>query len=253
MSWQERLGSPAEARWLSRYAPPGEIDALVERRLAGEPLQYLLGEWGFRTLALACDPRALIPRPETEQVVETALSVLRGVRRPVVVDLGTGTGAIALSVAAEFPSAEVWATDVVPGALEVAAENRARTGLPVALRLGGWYEALPESVRGRVDLVVSNPPYVSEAEWPALAAEVRREPYAALVAGPGSNGFPGLAAVEAVLRGAPGWLAASGAVVVEVAPHQAAVAVAVARDAGFAEVRVERDLAGLERTVVARS
>jgi release factor glutamine methyltransferase len=252
MSWEERLGSPAEARWLSRYAPPEQIEALVERRLAGEPLQYLLGEWDFRTLTLSVDPRALIPRPETEQVVEEALDLLRWVRRPVVVDLGTGTGAIALSVAAEVADSEVWATDLDSDALSLAEENRARTGLPVALRQGRWYEALPEELRGRVDLVVSNPPYVSAEEWPALDPEVHCEPKVALVAGPGSDGTPGLEAIEEVLLGATEWLGPPGAVVVEVAPHQAAAAGAVARNAGFDEVRVVCDLAGRERTVVAR-
>ncbi len=252
MSWEERLGSPAEARWLSRYAPPGEIEALVERRLAGEPLQYLLGEWAFRTLTLTVDRRALIPRPETEQVVEEALDLLRWVRCPVVVDLGTGSGAIALSVAAEVEEAQVWATDVDAGALALAAENRARTALPVALRRGRWFAALPAELRGRVDLVISNPPYVSAEEWPALDPEVRREPKVALVAGPGTDGTPGLAAIEEVLLGAPAWLGPAGAVVVEVAPQQAGSAAAMARRAGFADVRVARDLAGRERTVVAR-
>jgi release factor glutamine methyltransferase len=252
MSWEERLGSPTEARWLSRYAPPEQIEALVERRLAGEPLQYLLREWAFRALTLSVDRRALIPRPETEQVVEEALNVLRWVRRPVVVDLGTGTGAIALSLSAEVADAEVWATDVDSEALSLAADNRARTGLPVALRQGRWYAALPAELRGRVDLVISNPPYVSAEEWPALDPEVHCEPRVALVAGPGSDGTPGLAAIEEVLRGAPDWLGPAGAVVVEIAPHQAAAAGAMARGAGFAEVRVLRDLADRDRTVVAR-
>lgn len=253
MSWRERLGSPTEARWLAEFAADDQLEDLVDRRLAGEPLQYLLGEWAFRSLTLAVDRRALIPRPETEQVVETALGLLGSVRRPVVVDLGTGSGAIALSVAAEVDGAEVWATDLDPEALALAAENRARTGLPVTLRQGRWFDALPDSLRGRVDLLVSNPPYVSEAEWPALDPEVRCEPYAALVAGPGSDGTLGLAAVEAVLRGAAAWLGPAGAVVVEIAPHQAPAAVAVAGDAGFSQVRVERDLAGRDRTVVARA
>jgi release factor glutamine methyltransferase len=252
MSWEERLGSAAEARWVARYVAPAEREALVDRRLAGEPLQYLLGEWAFRTLTLAVDPRALIPRPETEQVVEAALAVLRFVRRPVVVDLGTGTGAIALSVAAEVPTAEVWATDDDPAALELAAENRARTKLPVALRRGRWYGALPDDLHGRVDLVISNPPYVSEAEWPGLDPEVRREPRRALVAGAGSDGTPGLADIEVVLGEAPAWLRPRGVVVVEMAPHQAQAAVAAARAAGFSDVRVERDLAGRDRAVVAR-
>ena len=185
--------------------------ALLERRRAGEPLQYVLGKWAFRTLELTVDPRALIPRPETEQVVEVALAVLRR-RRPVVVDLGTGTGAIALSIAVERPDAQVWATDVDPGALALARTNRERVrARPVSYRQGSWFDALPDRLRGRVDLVVSNPPYVSEAEWAELDLEVRCEPYGALVAGPGSDGTPGLGAVEAVLRGSVEWLAAGAA------------------------------------------
>jgi release factor glutamine methyltransferase len=252
MTWQERLGSPVEARWLAEHAPPEEIEGLVDRRLAGEPLQYLLGEWAFRTLTLTVDRRALIPRPETEQVVEEALDLLRWVRRPVVVDLGTGSGAIALSVAAEVEGAQVWASDADAGALSLAEENRARTRLPVALRRGRWYAALPAALAGRVDLVISNPPYVSEAEWPALEPELHWEPRQALVATAGSEGTPGLADVEAVLVGAPDWLTPTGAVVVEVAPHQAQAAAAVASRAGFGDVRIGRDLAGRDRAVVAR-
>lgn len=253
MSLAERLGSAAEARWLSRYAPPDRLEELVARRLAGEPLQYLLGSWAFRTLELAVDRRALIPRPETEQVVEAALARLGHRPRPVVVDLGTGTGAVALSMAAERPGAEVWATDADPAALALAAANRERTGVAVALRRGSWYGALPDDLRGRVDLVVSNPPYVSEGEWPALDAEVRCEPYAALVAGSGSDGTPGLAGVEAVLAGAPAWLAPGGWVVVELAPHQAVAGTVMARRAGLGEVGIVRDLAGLDRAVVGRA
>lgn len=253
MSLADRLGSPAEARWLARYAPPGRLEELVARRLAGEPLQYVLGSWAFRTLELAVDRRALIPRPETEQVVEVALDLLGDRPRPVVVDLGTGSGAIALSVAAERPGAEVWATDADPAALALAAENRERTGAPVTLRCGSWYGALPDELRRRVDLVVSNPPYVSEDEWPGLDAEVRCEPFGALVAGPGSDGTPGLAAVEAVLAGAPAWLAPGGWVVVELAPHQAPPAAAAARRAGLEDVGVARDLAGRQRAVTARA
>lgn len=253
MSLADRLGSAAEARWLTRFAPPDRWEELVERRLSGEPLQYVLGTWAFRTLELTVDRRALIPRPETEQVVEAALDVLGDRPHPVVVDLGTGSGAIALSVAVERPGAEVWATDLDAAALELAALNRERTGATVELCRGSWYDALPDRLRGRVDLVVSNPPYVSAEEWPTLDEEVRREPRQALVAGDGADGTPGLAGVEAVLTGAPGWLVPGGAVVVELAPHQAPAAAAVARRVGLADVGVARDLAGRDRAVTARS
>jgi release factor glutamine methyltransferase len=257
-----RLGSATEARWLVEHvihkstmqdqeAVGARVTDLVEARIAGEPLQYLLGEWAFRTLELTVDRRALIPRPETEQVVEVALGELRR-RRPVVVDLGTGGGAVALSIAVEVPGAQVWATDVDVGALALASANRDRVGAAVWLRAGSWFDALPRELLGRVDLVVSNPPYVSDAEWERLDPEVRREPYGALVAGPGSDGTPGLAGVEAVLRGSVEWLRRPGAVVVELAPHQAAAAVAVAREVGLHDVRVAPDLTGRDRAVVGR-
>jgi len=257
-----RLGSAAEARWLVEHVGTGpgaedRLAVLVDRRLAGEPLQYLLGTWPFRSLDLAVDPRALIPRPETEQVAEVALGELHRLAGdrpdPVVVDLGTGTGAIALSMAVERPGARVWATDADDGALQLAAANRERVGVAVALRSGSWFDALPGVLRGRIDVVVSNPPYVSEGEWAGLDPEVRREPHGALVAGPGSDGTPGLAGVEAVLRGSFGWLARPGAVVVELAPHQAGAAAALAEGVGFRSVRVAGDLSGRDRAVVGRT
>jgi len=246
-------------------APVGDdgwttLTDLARRRLAGEPLQYLLGTWAFRHLDLVVDLRALIPRPETEQVVEVALGELRRLdrRAPVVVDLGTGTGAIAISVAVESP-ARVWATDADPGALALAGVNLDRVAADrpevaerVALAVGSWFSALPADLAGRIDLVVSNPPYVAEGEWPHLDAEVHREPRQALVAADGTDGTPGLADVEAVLRGAVAWLARPGAVVVELAPHQAGAAAAMAEAIGFGDVRIERDLAGRYRAVVGR-
>ncbi|MHB8220487.1 MAG: peptide chain release factor N(5)-glutamine methyltransferase [Acidimicrobiales bacterium] len=261
-----RLGSVAEARWVVGHAMAsgdGEdsvrarVHELVAARLGGDPLQYVLGEWSFRSVELTVDRRALIPRPETEQVVEAALAEVRAVRDPLVVDVGTGSGAVALAVAVERPDAVVWATDVDPGALALAGENVARVdrAVPgvarrVRIRAGTWFDALPPELEGRVDLVVSNPPYVSEPEWEGLDPEVRREPVVALVAGPGSDGTPGLAGVEAVLRGAGRWLSGSAAVVVELAPSQAGAAVALARQVGLDPVRVVTDLSGRDRAVV---
>lgn len=264
-----RLGSSVEARWVVEQAEAtggGEgsvrarVDRLVDARLGGEPLQYVLGEWSFRSLELSVDRRALIPRPETEQVVEAALAEVHPVRDPVVVDLGTGSGAVALSIATERPDALVWATDVDPEALALAGENLERVdrdtpGVVRRVRLlhGSWFDPLPVELAGRVDLVVSNPPYVSEAEWGRLDPEVRREPVGALVAGAGSDGTPGLAGVEAVLCGAGRWLARPAAVVVEMAPHQIGAATALARRVGLDPVRIVKDLAGRERAVVGRS
>jgi release factor glutamine methyltransferase len=235
--------------------------AMAARRAAGEPLQYVFGHWPFRALDLLVTPRVLIPRPETEQVVEVALAELRALRvaDPVVVDAGTGSGAIALALATEAPGATVWATDVSADALAVATANLARVraaaglGADVTFVEGSWLEALPRALRGAVSLVVANPPYVAESEWAALPAEVRAEPYRALVAAPGSDGTPGLSCVEAVLGQARAWLARPGVVVVELAPPQAAPAMAMAKVLGYGEVRVEPDLTGRPRCLVARA
>ena len=182
-------------------------------------------------------------------------------RRVVAVDAGTGSGAIALALAAELGPAldAVWATDSSAEALAVAAANldalRARHERElgrVVLARGCWLQALPASLRGAVGLVVSNPPYVAEDEWSGLAAEVRAEPRQALVSDPGSDGTPGLACVDEVLAQARDWLARPGAAVVELAPQQAPAAATLARNLGFDEVRIELDLAGRSRALVAR-
>jgi release factor glutamine methyltransferase len=242
---------------------------MATRRAAGEPLQYVFGHWSFRGLDLRVDSRVLIPRPETEQVVEVALGEARrllGLRAGalVAVDAGTGSGAIALALASELGRGAVrriWATDVSADALVVAAVNLSAAGpsrvggrgpADVALVRGSWLEPLPADQRGHVDLVVSNPPYVAEEQWAGLDPEVRAEPRQALLAGPGREGVAGLAAVEAVLVQARRWLARPGAVVVELAPAQAEPAQEWARQLGYDEVRVESDLAGRPRALVAR-
>jgi release factor glutamine methyltransferase len=222
------------------------FDAMVARRAMGEPLQYVVGAWGFRTLDLHVDARVLIPRPETESVVQAAIDAV-GARRPLTaVDLGTGSGAIALSLAVEL-GAEVWATDESADALAVARANVAGRGV-TTLRLceGDWYGALPSDLRGRVDLIVSNPPYVAAGdELPAVVRDW--EPVDALVAGP-----TGLEDIERIVRDAPAWLARRGVLVVELAPHQADAVAQLARDAGFHTVDVRPDLAGRPRALVAR-
>jgi release factor glutamine methyltransferase len=230
------------------------FDSMVERRAAGEPLQYVLGAWGFRSLDLYVDRRVLIPRPETEQVVEVALAELRslcvaGVAEPLVVDLGTGSGAIALSVAVEVPAAKVWATDSSAEALAVARANLAgigRAAARVRMEEGSWFAALPGLLQGRIDLVVSNPPYVAEAD--VLPPEVAEwEPSSALVSGP-----TGLESVGEILRDAPVWLRRPGVAVIEIAPHQADEAVRLALSCGFVDAEVRPDLAGRARALVAR-
>jgi len=227
------------------------FDAMVARRAAGEPLQYVLGEWPFRTIEVMVDPRVLIPRPETEQVVEVALAELdrQAVAEPIVVDLGTGSGAIALAVATERPSAAVWATDSSPDALAVAGSNVAgHAARRVQLAHGSWWEALPGVLRGQVHLVVSNPPYISGPEMAELDAVVAHwEPHGALDAGP-----RGTEALQVILEGAPQWLAPGGAVVVELAPHQVDEVEDMAERAGLVAVSRHRDLAGRYRAVAGR-
>ena len=239
------------------------IRTLAARRRAGEPLQYVLGHWAFRTLDLLVDPRVLIPRPETEQVVEVARRELDrlGVEAPVIIDLGTGSGAIALALATELadrlPPARLWATDTSTEALAVAGANLERVRhhqeprvLPVTFLHGSWLSPLPGVLRGAVDLLVANPPYIAAEEWPDLPGDVRCEPYGALVAASGSEGTPGLADVEEVLSQAWAWLSRPGVVIIELAPHQAQAGVRLARSIGYTDVRVEQDLAQRERVLV---
>jgi release factor glutamine methyltransferase len=229
------------------------FDAVLGRRLAGEPLQYALGRWSFRRLDLLVDRRVLIPRPETEVVVDHALAELDGLGAGpagrVAVDLGTGSGAIALSLAVERPGLVVWATDVSEAALDVARANLAgtgRAGTRVRLAIGSWFDALPAELAGRIDLVVANPPYVATGE--TLPHEVAAwEPPGALVAGP-----TGLEDLQALIDGARRWLAPGGVLVLELAPHQAGSVAARAREAGLVRVRVEPDLSGRPRVLVAR-
>jgi release factor glutamine methyltransferase len=225
---------------------------MVTRRRAGAPLQYAIGAWGFRTLELYLDGRVLIPRPETEVVVEVALEELSGISvpEPIVVDLGTGSGAIALSIAVEARGARVWGTDESDDALAVARANLAGLGGRAAARVqlsqGDWFDALPDGMRGQVHLVVANPPYVADGE--TLPREIAEwEPTAALRAGP-----TGMEAIAAILAGAPDWLTRPGVAVVELAPHQADGATALARAAGFRSVDVRADLNGRARALVAR-
>jgi release factor glutamine methyltransferase len=232
------------------------LDAMVARRSAGEPLQYVLGHWPFRTLDLMVDRRVLIPRPETEVVAGRALVELDRLagERPsgqalLVADIGTGSGAIALAIAVERPQTRVWATDASAEALAVARANLVgigRAATRVVLAEGSWFTALDASLVGKIDLVVSNPPYVAAHE--VLPVEVAGwEPASALVSGP-----TGLEALDALVDEAPTWLAPGGSLVVELAPGQAAAVAERASRRGFAETQVGEDLAGRERLVVAR-
>ena len=216
---------------------------LVTRRAQREPLAYVLGEWGFRRLTLRVDSRVLIPRPETESLVERCLELLDGLLEPRVLDVGVGSGAIALAIADEHPGARVVATDNSPGALAVADENRRRTGLRgrVELVRGELFAGLD----GSFDLVVSNPPYVAPDEVDGLEPEVSRyEPREALVA---------CGATEAIAEQARSRLASGGSLVLETGDGKAGAVAELLTGLGYEEVSIGEDLAGRERVVDGRT
>ena len=229
---------------IDRPLTPPELDAaraLVARRARREPLQYVLGEWGFRRLTLTVDRRALIPRPETEVLVERALALLAGVHQPRVLDVGTGSGAIALAIADEHPGAVVTGIDVSVEALSLAAENASRTGITVELASHDLFLGLPD---GPWHLVVANPPYVDAAELDGLDPEVRDwEPHGALVAE---------GAAEAVAVAAAAVLVPGGALALEVGEGQSPAVATLLSDLGYASIRIIPDLAGRDRVVEAR-
>ncbi len=225
----------------------------VRRRLRREPVAYIVGTKGFRRIELAVDRRVLVPRPETELLVEVALE--RGPGR--VLDVGTGSGAIALALADEMPEATIVATDISPGALEVARANAERLGL--AGRVHFQAGTVPEGEA--FDLVVANLPYVAERDWAGLEPEVTQwEPREALLAGEdGLDAYRELLApmdegpaecLRPTFSDAPEVLAGTAAVAVEIGEGQAVEVAELMRDAGFAEVGVLADLAGIERVVV---
>ena len=239
-----RAGVVAACRDLLPVHAAVAFEALLARRAAREPVQYLVGEREFWSLPLAVDRRALIPRPETELVVETVLRVAGDAR--CIVDVGTGSGAIALALARALPAAAVWASDVDPGALAVARANLARHAPRVRLVCGDLLAAFRPRT---VDVVASNPPYVAEAEHAGLAPEIRdHEPARALLAGP-----DGLAVLRRLVADAPDVLVPGGWLIVEMGAGQAdAVGSAIVRDGRYAAVRTVEDHAGMERVLVAR-
>jgi len=233
-----RSGVHADRRRELGREEAAELEQLVARRERREPLAYVLGEWGFRRLTLAVDSRVLVPRPETEIVVERCLARLSGRPAPRVLDVGTGSGAIALAIADEHRGAVVTGTDASAGALEVARTNAARTGLDVGLVEHDFFTGLPE---GPWDLVVSNPPYVRSGDVGSLQPEVRDwEPRTALLAE---------GATEAVAEGALAVLRPGGALVLETADGDAGRVAALLRALGYADVTVTPDLTGTDRVV----
>jgi release factor glutamine methyltransferase len=224
--------------------------ALAKRRRDGEPVAYLTGRREFWGLALDVSPAVLIPRPETETLVEAALARLPADRAQRVLDLGTGSGAVALAIASERPLARVLATDASAAALAVAAGNARRLGLDrVAFAPGDWYDAVPADWRGApFDVVVSNPPYVGERDPHLGIGDLRFEPAQAL-----SPGGEGMAALRTIVAGARARLCAGGTLAVEHGHDQSEAVRALFAAAGFVAIAVARDLAGIERVVAGRA
>jgi len=253
-----------EARWLMEEFFIGEdVDALsavraaAERRLAGEPLQYVLGHWPFRGLDLDVDPRVLIPRPESEELVSVALAQLaaRDLASPLIMDLGCGSGAIGLALLDELARrgvrANVIALDVSKDALDVARRNALKHGLHhISFVRSSWFDELDPSLRGRVDLIVANPPYVGAREYPSLERVLDYEPRGALVARD-DQGVEGFFDVGLIVKEAPAWLSPEGVLVCEHGESHGEAAKRAARAAGFGDVRDLKDLAGRDRILVA--
>jgi len=279
VTWRELLeetaavvGARNEARWLCEEASGyfgsefhevldqavtkrsvAHLDAMVARVRTGEPLQYVLGHWSFRELDLMVDPRVLIPRPETELIVDLAKKAMSAdAHGAIAVDLGTGSGAIGLALAMELPrgSAEIWITDSSCDALEVASANLAGLGVRgnnVHVALGDWYEALPHVIRGRVALIVSNPPYIAAGDSEVEKIVSDYEPHGALFAG-----STGLEDLTVIINGSREWLSPNGALVVEIGHRQGSEAKRLATEAGFVDVTIHQDLAGKDRFLTAR-
>lgn len=253
--WQQTidvLGERGPARWLCETAcgldgdeftaaldeTPTErmvaqLDRMVGRYRSGEPLAYVMGRWSFRTLDLMVDRRVLIPRPETELMAEHAITAARAFSPRVVVDLGTGSGAIGLSMAAELPvdGTEVWLTDMSTDALDVARANVTAVGRGAAnvrIAHGSWFDALPNELRGHVNVIVANPPYIAHDD-PEVEESVREwEPESALFADDA-----GFADITTIVNGAREWLAPGGWLFVEIGHRQGDAVLDIARHAGF--------------------
>lgn len=229
------------------------FDQMLARRLTGEPLQYVLGRWGFRRLDLLVDKRVLIPRPETELVTEYAIKEIERLQtatdRVQVVDLGTGSGAIGLSIAFECERVDVVLTDYSADALAVARANLAgigRAATKVRVYEGSWFDALPSEQKGTFGVIVSNPPYVATSDR-LDESVVRWEPHAALFAGD-----DGLDDLRILFSQSPDWLCANGALVVEIGESQVDAVRALASEHGFTEIFSYVDLSQRPRVIVAR-
>lgn len=227
-----------------------QLDQMLRRYLGGEPIQYVLGRWAFRRLDLKVDRRVLIPRPETEMLVDVVKDFISSRSGPVrIVDLGTGSGAIGLSLLSELPieSAQVWMTDQSSDAIDVARANATGVGRPAAgarFAVGSWYEALDPSLKGTFDVIVSNPPYVSDDD-PELDISVQDwEPHGALF-----GGRDGLEALRIIVEGAGEWLVPGGMLAVEMGHGQADAVRELFEQASFVDVTVHVDVFGRDRFV----
>ena len=275
----QQLGNHQEARWLCEHASGvdgGEFDsaatelvneragdalrAMVARRLAGEPLQYVMSRWAFRHLDVLVDPRVLIPRPETELVAQTALDLAKiihknSAKKVCIADLGTGSGVIGLSIASEMPreSTRVWLTDISVDALDVARANLAGLGLvdaDVSLAHGDWFGAFENSsdvTKNSFDLIVSNPPYIADGDASVEKIVRDYEPSIALFAG-----SDGLDAYRRIISEANNWLAHNGWLVLEIG-HQQGVAIAEMLESnGFCRIEIHQDFTSRDRLAIAQ-
>ena len=265
----ETLGDKAIARWLCEHASGLDaeefvaeldelvnarsgihLDAMIRRVLDGEPVQYVMGRWAFRYLDLMVDKRVLIPRPETELVVEIVLRHVGASKGPfTMADLGTGSGAIGLSLLHELPlnSATVWMTDASTDAIDVARANAAGIGRPAVgarFEVGSWWDALPSDVAGLFDVVVSNPPYIAQGDAEVETSVNEWEPHSALFAGK-----DGLDDIRVITADAPRWLRGGGLLVVEMGYSQASEVSALFAASGLSDVTVHKDLARHDRFV----
>jgi release factor glutamine methyltransferase len=233
---------PHELNRLEAISGPDKpLAGLVQRRIDGEPLQYIEGTAAFGPLDLLVDERVLVPRPETEGLFDMATRMVRNPK--VIIDLCTGSGALALALKHNFPGASVFATEISPDALEVAAVNKDKAELEVYLAEGDLFDPLPAALLGEVDLIVANPPYVAMADLSALPKDVQREPRAALVSGP-----TGLEIIERIGASVSDWLRPGGVVICEIGEHQG-----VSATSSFVDLPavVRQDLAGRDRYIVA--
>ncbi len=270
------LGSEQEARWLCEHA--SGLDAsefssglseivseccgialreMVRRRLLGEPLQYVMQRWSFRHLDVFVDSRVLIPRPETELVVQVALDSLHDTARKIdrklrIADLGTGSGVIGLAIASELPlaSAEVWLTDISNDALDVARANLAGLGLvdgDVHLAQGDWFLALPSELKNSFDLIISNPPYIAIYDSSVESVVRDYEPHLALYAG-----TDGLDAYRQIVSQASEWLVADGLLVLEIGHDQALLVRSLLDENNFRDIEIRQDYSQRDRIALAR-